>query len=194
MRSLLVLLAASGCRSLLGFEELADPAAPDGITSTDGPPPDGAPDASDGNPTDDAMLACPASYTLTLSGSTSLYRFVSNQAVPWTTANSRCTDDGTHLIVLSSETELSQINVVAGAGERWVGLSDRVTNGTFLPVTDEPTTFPPASGSPWATGEPTNDKPCVATNDNGQLITLTCGNGRTFICECDGVPDDPTNY
>ncbi len=191
-RRLLVLLAASGCRSLLGFEELA---APDGITNPDGPPPDGTP-TSDGEPTDDAVLACPASYTLTLSGTTSLYRFVSNQSVTWTTANSHCIDDGTHLIVLSNEAELSQINVVAGAGERWVGLSARVTDATFLPVTDEPTTFPPDSGSPWAIGEPSNnnDQPCVAMNDNGRLITLSCGNGRNFICECDGVPDDPTNY
>jgi hypothetical protein len=193
MRGVLVLLVASGCRSLLGFEELGDPAVPgDGA-----PQPDGA--ASDGPIVDappvDSAVACPANYTLTIASSTSSYRFVGNQAIPWLTANSRCTDDGTHMIVLSSAAELNEINLAAGAGNRWVGLSDRRVDNTFVPVTDENTAFPPSSGAPWAAGEPSDSgNDCVAMNDNGDLITLACGNGFNFVCECDGLPSDPNNF
>lgn len=190
------MLAASGCSSLLGFEELAPPPStppPDGVIVE--PPGDTFPD---GNPTDPMVdaLVCPATYDLTLTGSTSRYRFVGNQSVPWLTANNRCGDDGQHLIVLDDQGELAAINVLAGAGERWVGLSNRANGGTmYLPVTDQPTQFPPLTTPPWATGQPQpGETGCVAINDNGQLVTLSCGNGRTYICECDGLASDPANF
>ena len=195
-RAALILLVASGCRSPLGFEELAE------RPSADAPPIDGVPVPPDGpgpvdtNPpmSDGSDVTCPANYDLQVTGSMSRYRLVS-QANPWLAANAACTADGTHLIVLSTQFELAAINVVAGAGERWVGLSDLRTDGVFLPVTDEATTFPPASGAPWATGEPSaGDKSCVLMNDNGVLSSKTCGLARPSICECDGVPNDPTNY
>jgi hypothetical protein len=194
VRVALVLLLATGCRSLLGFEELAAPPIPDSTSPIgDSPRPDGGVDAT---PTGDVAtdLTCPESYDLQLTDGASRYRLIS-QGAPWLTASSECAADGTHLIVLSTQAELSGINVIAGAGERWVGLSDLVTDGVFLPVTDEATTFPPASGMPWETGEPSaGDKSCVLMGDNGELSSKTCGLARPYICECDGIPNDPTNF
>lgn len=191
----LILIAATGCRSLLGFEELAPPETPTPPNDVATPADDGAPDDTLTEPMLDALV-CPATYDLTVAGSTSRYRFVANQSIPWLTANNRCGDDGQHLIVLDNEGELSAINVIAGAGERWVGLSNRANGGTaYLPVTDQPTTFPPLTTPPWATGQPQQGETnCVAINDNGQLLSLSCGNGRTYICECDGFASDATNF
>jgi hypothetical protein len=190
----LILLAASGCRSLLGFEELADPTPPPGDSPR---PDDSAIPRDDSSPPPDTFdpLTCPASYTLTVESSASRYRFVGNQAVPWLTANDRCGMDhpNAHLIVLNTTDELSQISAQTDGSIRWVGLSDRATDTVFIPVTDEEVDIPPASGPPWAIGEPmVGTADCVAIN-SGELVTLACGNGRNYICECDGIPTDPTN-
>ncbi len=191
-RRLLVLLAASGCRSLLGFEELADPAAPDGSFPTDL--------TSDGAPIDDSdvpVQACPSTYTITIASSATVYRHVINVSVTWPSANDRCAMDhpNAHLVVLSSATELSQLQAQTGNAVRWVGISDRATDTLFIPVTDEPVAFPPASGPPWGVDEPmVGTADCVAVENNGELISLACGNGRQFICECDAFASDPTNF
>lgn len=192
VRIVALLALVTGCRQLLGFEEPSDPAATDGPRVDDGPRADG--EIADGAP--DGATACPASYTLTISSSLSQYRHVTNSAIPWLNANADCVNDGTstHLIVLSNETELAEIEAVTGTLERWVGHSSRATANEILPVTDEPTTFPPASGPPWAVGEPNAETDCVAVSATGELRTLSCGNGRTFICECDQFASDPNNF
>jgi hypothetical protein len=187
-RALLILVVASGCSKLLGFEGLAEPAPTDGrdpdsqITS-DGPV-DGATDP-----------VCPASYTKV---GTSSYRYVSNQAIPWLSAEDACVLDGTntHLIVLDDDAERTTVQMVIDKNV-WIGLSDRVTEGTFVPVTDQQTNYPPELGPPWAAGQPDNAGPnenCVQLLETtGELEDVACGNGRAYICECDGFPEDPSN-
>lgn len=196
VRFVALLLLATGCRQLLGFEELADPIADDarsdGALTDDGQDPDGPP------PDTMPPSACPATYTLTIASSASVYRSVTNQAIPWLSANSKCTADGarSHLIVLSNDSERAEIAAATGTLVRWVGFSDRAVDGTFQHVTDENTGgYPPQSGSPWAVGEPmAGTADCAALGNAGELVSLACGNGRTFICECDAFLDDPTNY
>lgn len=191
-RPILVLVVTGGCRQLFGLDELAEPAATDdasGPGDADAAAADSARDGGD-------EVGCPATYTLAIPSSTSSYRHVTNQAVPFTSASSRCVADGinTHLIVLSDQAELTEINAATTGSVRWVGLSDRVTDTIYLPVSTETPGFPPDTGPPWASGEPmVSDNDCVSLTADGTLIPISCGNGRNFICECDTFPNDPTH-
>ena len=168
VRCAALLVLATGCRQLLGFEELADPGdAP----IVDGSRADGRdPDA----PSSDApMGACPPSYTISIAGSMSRYRSVTNSSITWLSANTDCANDGinTHLIVLSSDGERSGVAAVTGSLVKWIGLSNRAANNGYVPVTDEPTTYPPTTGAPWAVGDPVvNEIRCVALS-GGELVT-----------------------
>ncbi len=193
MRFVAVLVLATGCRQLLGFEELAEPSAGDAPIVEDGSGTDGA---SSDTPLADAALVCPASYTIVIDGSASRYRHVTSSSITWLNANTDCVNDGTttHLIVLTDDIERAAIEALTDGPVRWIGLSNRAAIETYVPVTDEQVSYPPASGTPWAPGEPSfTETRCVALAA-GALITLSCGNGRNFICECDAFADDPMNY
>ncbi len=179
----------TGCARILGFEEVVEP-SPDG--RVDGPVVDGF--------VDTPQLACPASYTLTFQGSS--YRIVTMLATQWLSANATCVEDGsrTHLIVLSSDAELSAIRAQALDRQFWIGLSDRRDESVFLPVTNEPTIFPPPSGTPWGNGQPADvmmgaDDCVELSKEFGQeLETVNCGSARNFICECDAFEAAPGNF
>ena len=210
MTRVAILVLITGCSRLLGFDELAestpnvgdatfDVARPDDGFQQDGPPSTG----------------CPTDYTLVMGESK--YRVVTNIATPWLTANTDCTNDNTsedplgnvstrtHLIVISDEDEMVTIveqTGTTGEDNMWIGLSDRISEGTFLPVTNEPTDgFPPASGPPWGVGQPANTgigtDDCVQLVGNGQtgvLETLDCGDGGNYVCECDAFPVATMNF
>ena len=187
-----------GCRQLLGFEEpssatsdgtAATPDAP--VNPTDGPGID--PDATD--PMVDAFdtATCPASYGL--ASGNSRYRNITTTSPNWDTAANDCGDDGatTHLVVLNDDLERAVIINFAGGIAKWVGLSDRKTVGTLLWVTDQASSYPPASGSPWGAGEPSGSG-CVELTPGGTFEMSACGQNFAAICECDGFSNDPTNY
>ena len=189
VRAVLILLVASGCRQLLGFEGLADQPPSDVPPRIDSQIADGP---VDDGPTVDAQM-CPPGYTQI---GPSSYKGVGNQAIPWLSAEDACALDGTHLIVLDSEIERNATKAFLDKNV-WIGLSDRVTEGTFIPVTDQQTNFPPATGVPWAAGQPDGAQPnehCVQMLvTTGELEDIPCGNGRAYICECDGFAENPAN-
>jgi len=80
----------------------------------------------------------------------------------------------------------------------WVGYSDRITEGVFLAITDEPIGGYVANGSPaWASGEPNHQSAaenCTEIILEGGLNDNDCTNTRPFVCECDSYANDPSRY
>lgn len=184
--------ALSGCSALFGLEEplRARDADVDDVL-VDAPP--DAPDALfDGMP--DASLdapGCPMTYAATAGR---YYRLSTTQA-GWAGAAADCADDSptSHLVVIGTPAELTLVNnTFSDENEIWIGLSDRITDGTFLWVTTEDTMgYPPASGAPW---QNLGTGPCVQHKIPDGFNTRDCGLTRRYLCECDGYPNDPSRY
>lgn len=190
----LACLLLSGCSALFGLDEptrMRDAGIIVGADA-DASSPDAGADASL-DAAIDAPLSCPAGYTM-IGNSGTYYRLVTQQA-QWEGAVADCADDGasTHLVVAGSLAEVTAIDTAfPGENELWIGLSDLVTNGTFLWVTAEDTMgFPPATGTPWQ-NQPGAD-PCVLVKD-GVFETRSCTLTRRYLCECDAYRDDPDRY
>lgn len=145
---------------------------------------------------------CPAAYATTLQSTSSLYRFVATNTT-WPSAAADCSDDAegaTHLVVVDTDQERADI-VAVSASDLWIGLSDRVAEGTFLWVTDQGPGLP-SSGAPWSPTQPDDqlgEQDCVriigATSSGTPTLYDDVGCEsmlRDFVCECDGVAQDPT--
>jgi hypothetical protein len=119
-------------------------------------------------------------------GSLGYYRLgVGNKQ--WLDAQADCAADvpgASHLIVLSTVDEVTYLRGLALP--RWIGLSDRTTEGTFTTVTGET-----GDQRPFASGQPDNgsgSEDCVQMRSGGQLDDDQCDNTHPFVCECDGRP------
>lgn len=188
-------LALGGCTALLGLEppQLRDGGGgPDDGGRLDGVT-DGAPDAV-------GSTVCPAGYTASPFGG--IYRMGTMQK-PWDLAAMDCLDDTigggtkhTHLIVLSSDAELNAATAFSLQADVWLGLTDRVTEGTYIWMTSDAPTYPPTTGPPWAQGQPANGvaADCVEMDQFAQLSEASCANTKRYICECDTFAADPTRY
>jgi hypothetical protein len=137
-------------------------------------------------------LQCPPSYTLMdAARPNSRYRHETASAM-WLAAELACeTDAGlsyapTHLIVLDDSAE-RQWAFNQGTTDKWVGATDRKTEGTILAVTDQPAPFFGAANSNG------DMKDCLYL-DGGTTVMEVCTAGRPYLCECDGRAADPTRY
>jgi hypothetical protein len=191
------LVLATGCTAIFGLTtperrdggavaDDADVDAGPGSDATDGGidgPLDGMPDA----------LVCSAEF-VTYGTLTSKY-FFGSMNKGWALAETDCETRGGHLVVIGDETERMAIHNVLG-GTFWIGISDLVTDGTFVWVTDESTGgYPPATGTPWASDPKTTAGDCVQmTGAGGTWSNNDCGNSRNYLCECDGYAANPANY
>jgi hypothetical protein len=186
----------SGVASDAGGDDDVDGAPTPADAAADAPldPADAAVDAAP--PPPDAQ-ACPANY-VRVDGQSSLYRFVGS-ADDWAAAEADCENDGTatgggtHLLVLDGASELAAIDPRV-APPVWIGMSDRVDEGTFVLVTG-----PVAVFRPFRSGEPNDGGPigfsedCVELN-GAELNDEGCTANRQYVCECDGVDADPEAY
>lgn len=178
--ALATLVAASGCQVVFGLSQVK-------------PLPDAPPDAP---------AACPADYTTT-NGGTSLYRLVATP-LPFADAAKDCADDETpgltghtHLAVLSDVNELMFLYTLGG--NRWVGLSDLATQGTWRWVTAEAAMDASAGDVQlWAPTEPNNlmTEKCVHfDSQHPNLVNnVICTETHTYACECDAFANDPSTY
>jgi len=143
---------------------------------------------------------CPPSYTNTAGH---LYRRETINNANWMAAQVACLADQvanssryTHLAVAGDAAEVGVIQNFTGNGNVWIGLSDFKVEGSFIWVTAEPTAgFPPATGSPWASGEPSGNasEDCAYESATGFADGL-CTATFDYVCECDASPDDPSRY
>jgi hypothetical protein len=147
------------------------------------------PDAGVDSPPVDPFVAIAqqcvdAGYTL--DPATGGYYRTSTVNAQWTAANNDCKDDvpgATHLIVLSTQAEVTFLSPKVGNNGMWVGLFDNDTN-VFQNVTGEPNDV-----RPFASGQPDNgggDENCVQMKQGGQLDDDQCDQGHRYTCECDG--------
>ena len=155
--------------------------APDG-TPIDATEIDAPPDADPFAAIEQMCLAAGYTKDATTGG---LYRVVTN-GQSWVNAQADCAGDvanATHLIVLSSAAE---VTFAAATQPGWIGLSDRVTEGTFVTVTGET-----GDQRPFANGQPDNgdgSDDCIEISSGARLNDDQCGNGKRYLCECDGKP------
>lgn len=186
-------LLGTGCQVLFPLDprELTDGGAD---ASTDGPT-DGPIDV----PPDSARMCaldCPNLFVdLDPPQPFSKYRVIDtqltfNQAASDCVALDTSMDNSfTHLAVLDDQEELSKLvdllEGVPGLGPRIGHRRDLANSIEFLPVTDQPHTFPPNAGQPpWASNEPDSSNHCV--NIVGDRLNANgCSEMRPYICECD---------
>jgi hypothetical protein len=170
-----VLVALAGC-GRIAFRDAPADARVDAIVD--------APDANE------PIVPCADSYTATASGSQSRYRLA--LANTWLNAEHACEADGRgmHLVVIDP-VERNGVEGIAMGMVIWVGLSDRVTDGTVLAVTGGP-----PEDAPWDSGGPTLAGPgCVEFNPSSRTIRdVACDTLVPYICECDEIPAQPSSY
>ncbi len=181
---LVVCLAA--CR--LGFDRVDDG---DDTAGNDAPLGDGTTDTRDGaiDGGDAASLACPGTYVV-LPGvqNNSRYRVINNSS-RWDVAEAACEAEGHHLAIPDDASELTAMYTALITQNIWIGVTDRVVEGTFRTVTGGIQTY-----LPWSPGEP-DEEDCVFIDGlTTQLVAQDCDSGRRYICECDGAPANPASY
>jgi hypothetical protein len=172
-----------------------DPAGEKNDTSEDARAVDASVDAD--------PAACPSNYVELMGGR---YRYVATPAT-WEDALADCADDldgagalHTHLVVLATDEERSQLRTTYEEGFVWIGLSDRVSTFDWLWVTAEAIgTYPPPSGPPWKSGQPTNGdggrQDCVVMETSGLWDDRVCDDGTyAYVCECDAHVQEPTRF
>ena len=133
---------------------------------------------------------CPAGYAPIVGGEPgSQYRFVTT-GTRWLDAEHACEADGlAHLAVLDSDGERDAVRGQI-SGQAWLGVSDRVSEGTFFKVTTGVATY-----LPWLSGEPNDQfgEDCVELNGGG-FNDEDCDAGDVYICECDRQAANPVAY
>lgn len=142
-----------------------------------------------------AEAQCSAGFTqLSFASTFGCYRFTS-AATTWVNAQAEATSWGGHLVAIGSAAENAAIRTFANeklgtafpSGLFWIGLTDAVTEGTFLWVNGEPVTY-----TNWNPGEPNAFFPA---EDYGVMLPTgtwddQMGNGSYFgLVEQTVVPE-----
>ncbi len=184
-----------------GFCSFADSTCPTGqrfgeaagslaSTCTGGLPGDGGVDspASDGPrgdaPPADAQAACPSSY-VTLPGGQAGHRyFVVTTIAKWSLQSDACTGMTSrgYLAIPDDAAELQALATAAATAPFWVGITDAVTEGTFVTTLGTPATF-----LPWEPGAPDDQGPgedCVEATGATLINDQRCVAQRAAVCEC----------
>ncbi|MCZ4694442.1 HYR domain-containing protein [Ancylomarina euxinus] len=111
----------------------------------------------------------------TLNGHTYYY---SNSAVNVTTASNNSTNLGGHLVTINTQAENDWIN--SKVGEVWIGYNDAVSEGNFVWVTGENSSY-----ENWNGGEPNNSggEDYTVMYANGSWNDLRGTNNRRYVVE-----------
>jgi hypothetical protein len=107
--------------------------------------------------------------------------FKGTSTVAWLAAATGCrAHQRAFLAVPDDAAELAALQALA-AGTFWVGISDRLTEGTFVAETGGAPTF-----LSWKNGEPdaVGDQDCVEATAT-TISTDDCTGSRLFVCECE---------
>ncbi len=167
-------MATLGACGRYGFNALpGDASHGDDLHDVAGPPGD--------TPRDTPVALCPASYTIAGDDGT---RFrIDPMRSTWDVAEAACEADAAdgHLVTFHELEETTRVAAAAGNGAFWVGVSDRITEGTFLFVTGTAATY-----LPWQAGAPTAGGPdCVSWTPTAQTyLDEDCTLVRPHVCVC----------
>jgi hypothetical protein len=138
-------------------------------------------------------VPCPAGYTDTAPG---CYRVVANPPVEplWLDAEAACELDGpgAHLVTVSDLEEAQRIWTMlpGGIDDHYIGASDRVTEGAYVTVTNQPMTF-----LLWGPGDPDGDsEDCLSLTSDLQVLDTRCDNANDYVCEFDGIAAVPSTW
>jgi hypothetical protein len=145
-----------------------------GVCQPPGPTGDGP--AGDGALGPDGALVCPAGFTKMASGACHLDVF---DPLTWPEAELGCEQRGAHLVVPGDVAEAMEL-----AAPRWIGVTDRIVEGTFRAVTGEIAAF-----TFWDIGEPSGVlTSCAHTGFDGRWSAGPCEFPFPYACEYDGRP------
>jgi hypothetical protein len=157
----------------------------------------------------DGSSQCPASYSISIAGSMTSYRYEAAETA-WATAEQRCESDSdrrTHLVVLNDDEERKALVAVLLGRQLtktyWIGLSDRRSEDQFVWVSSEGVGMPPRQNPPWPAGQPDNEdnaQDCVRIQGDevgsspGLFDDAECAGMFDYVCECDGYAADPVKF
>ncbi len=77
--------------------------------------------------------------------------YLSNGTSNWATAKTNAESQCANLVAISSAAEQTYVQNILNSAVRWQGLTDEITEGTFVNVNAEPTTY-----TNWTSGQPDN--------------------------------------
>lgn len=135
---------------------------------------------------------CPAGYAQLIAGRPQLYRVVTTPAA-WADAQADCADDGagTHLAVVDDAAEQQGLAVLDL--DIWLGYTDQISEGTFRWVNGASSSF-----TAWAANQPDDSgggEDCTQQQRApSKWFDLSCAVALAYVCECDGIPSDPSTY
>lgn len=143
--------------------------------------------------TDAPMLAldagqCPSGY---MRLGQSCYRYSgAAQAPTWLDGELACESDGVgaHMVTVEDKTEADLLIATFIINDFWIGLSDRIDEGTYRNVTGELPAY-----VVWRSGEPTSSD-CAQLDEIGEFHVSTCDTSDEYVCEFDGRPAAPGAY
>lgn len=134
---------------------------------------------------------CAATYTRMIGQS--YYRFTAT-GTSWDIAERACEADGrgSHLAVFDNALEMNMVEAIVNGVLIWVGVTDRVTDTSFLDVAGERPRFLPS----WQSPDPSFAGPgCIQFNPSSRLIhDQDCSTQVAYVCECDGIVAKPSSY
>ena len=91
------------------------------------------------------------------------------------------------MLFRSSEANAVYTQITGSNPNTWVGLSNLA--GSYKVVTNEPNSY-----LPWGASQPSGGTQCAYLLSTAQYASDVCAVLHTFVCECDGFPDNPANY
>lgn len=179
MRRPLPLLMVAACTFDAAGVPAGDDAPADARTTDERDAPPGAPDAA---PPDAAPPVAPDAAVPDAAPACAYeYRAVTVEAT-WAAAAADCADDTpglSHLVVLEDDAENTGVDGLTGNAPIWVGVTDEVTEGTWVTVLGGVQTY-----LPWGGNAPDGSGDCAERAGNGRWNDLPCASTRRYLCEC----------
>jgi hypothetical protein len=179
----LALIALTGCRSILGIEDVVVP-TPDDASLDDSRDDASLVDA----PTEAPPMGCPASYmTLPSSGPRGHRYLLVTSNAPWMMQRNLCISmsgflafpDGATLP--DAQAELAAISALAGDNV-WLGVDDLAVEGQYRNSLGQPISA--ITNMLINFGGPNPGPRDCMINLNNTLQNEDCGNQRKTVCEC----------
>jgi hypothetical protein len=110
------------------------------------------------------------------------YRAVTQPAT-WAQARDACVADEARLVVIEDLTESTYVHSLLDNLEIWIGLSDLVTEGTFVWVDGSPLTF--ENWRPDGNPNGGTNQNCVEIDESGPTWNdEVCEQAHAYVCEC----------